>query len=84
MEIELGRQSEQTKSIVKEEFRGACSDEKGFTTPKSDIYSLPRIEMYYFAGNEWFEFLQSPRFYRYVLYRGLLRSTKLLFPLRRE
>lgn len=71
-----GRQSEQIQSIVKDEFSGACSDKMGFTTLKSDIYSLPRIEMYYFSGNNLLSWIETPFFSYYIQWRYVLRSIR--------
>ena len=77
-----GRQTPEVKSIVKKEFLGVCSDKMGFATLKSDIYSLPRIEMYYFSGNNLFSWIDAPFFPGYILFRYSLRCIRELIRLR--
>lgn len=64
------------KNIVKKEFCGACSAEMGFATLKSDIYSLPRIEMYYFSQNNFFKWIETSFFPFYVKVRSIPRFFK--------
>jgi peptidoglycan/xylan/chitin deacetylase (PgdA/CDA1 family) len=46
-----GKLSNEVKTIIKNEFYGACSVKLDFASLKSDIYALPRIDMYYFSNN---------------------------------
>lgn len=69
-----GEQTKEIKCIVKDEFYGACSSELGFVTLNSDIYSLSRIDMYYFSRNSLFRLLDTPFFSSYIQWRSILRS----------
>jgi len=62
--------------VVEEHFEGACSTELGFVTLDSSIYSLPRIEMYYFSRNNFFSWMDSPLFSNYIRVRKMLRSMR--------
>lgn len=68
-----GIQTEEIRNIVKSEFSGACSDKMGFTTLGSDIYSLPRIEMYYFSKNDFLTWLDTSLFSSYIHLRSIFR-----------
>jgi peptidoglycan/xylan/chitin deacetylase (PgdA/CDA1 family) len=68
-----GIQTGETRRLVKDEFYGACSTELAFVTLKSDIHSLPRIDMYYFSKNNFFTWIESSFFSHYITYRNLLR-----------
>jgi peptidoglycan/xylan/chitin deacetylase (PgdA/CDA1 family) len=61
------------KRIVEDKFYGACSTELGFVKSNSDIYSLPRIDMYYFSKNDLFMWYGKSIFWLYILARGTLR-----------
>lgn len=69
-----GLQTEGVKGIVKKEFAGACLDKMGYTTLKSDTYSLHRIEMYYFSRNNLFRWIDTPFFSYYIQWRSILRT----------
>jgi len=71
-----GRESRESQAIVKNEFKGAFSDKMGVATLESDIYSLPRIEMFYFSGNNLFTWINKPFFNIYIQYRGMLRNIR--------
>jgi peptidoglycan/xylan/chitin deacetylase (PgdA/CDA1 family) len=65
------------KSIVKDEFHGACTTELGFVGTATDIYSLPRIDMYYFSRNNLFFWYGRPHFPLYLALRSALRSFRI-------
>ena len=71
-----GSRNEDIKKVVKDRFSGACSTELGFVTSKSDIYSLPRIDMYYFSKNNLLSWLKTPFFSHYIKFRSTLRSIR--------
>ena len=71
-----GKQTDGIQNIVQNEFAGAFSDKMGLTSLTSNIHSLPRIEMYYFSKNNHLQFLNTPFFFYYVMYRQFLRSIK--------
>lgn len=71
-----GKLNGRIKSIIKDNFSGACSAEMGLTTPASDIYALPRVDMYYFANNNMFRYVGTSAFSLYVTYRSLLRAAR--------
>jgi peptidoglycan/xylan/chitin deacetylase (PgdA/CDA1 family) len=71
-----GRRTEAIKSVVKDQFYGACSTELSFVTLQSDIYALPRIDMYYFSRNNLFTWLGTSIFSYYIKCRNILRSLR--------
>ncbi|MDT8303935.1 MAG: polysaccharide deacetylase family protein [Sedimentisphaerales bacterium] len=71
-----GRLTNEIKDIVKNNFSGACSVKLDFVSLKSDIYTLPRIDMYYFSKNNIFEYIDTPIFYIYIVFRSILRSIR--------
>ena len=62
--------------IVCEEFQGACGTRMNFVKSDSNIYELPRIDMFYFSDNARFRFIGASRFLYFVKLRGILRSLK--------
>jgi peptidoglycan/xylan/chitin deacetylase (PgdA/CDA1 family) len=68
-----GKQSAEARKIVEQNFYAACSTEMNFASQNSDLYFLPRIDMYYFSRNSAFHTIGTSRFQRYVLIRRLLR-----------
>lgn len=68
-----GSQTVEIKGIIKGKFYGACSTGMGFVTLKSDVYSLPRIEMYYFSRNNFFTWIETPLFSYYIKMRSIPR-----------
>jgi len=71
-----GRLTKEIKDIVKNNFSGACSVKLDFASLKSDIHSLPRIDMYYFSKNNFFEYIDTPIFFAYITFRSILRSIR--------
>ncbi len=71
-----GEENEETREIVMDEFQCAFSTDMEFTTLESDIYSMTRIEMYYFSQNNYFSWIGTPYFSLYVKFRKILRSIK--------
>lgn len=71
-----GRTSEQARRLVEKQFFAACSTELNFASASSDLYFLPRIDMYYFARNSSFNSFGTPAFRRYIGFRGLLRRMR--------
>jgi peptidoglycan/xylan/chitin deacetylase (PgdA/CDA1 family) len=71
-----GKVTNKIRLTVKNEFCGACSDRLGFVNQESDIYSLPRIDMYYLANNMLFRYIGTPTFPFYITFRGFFRSIR--------
>ena len=71
-----GKLNNKIKGIIKEEFYGACSTELGLTSFRSDIYALPRVDMYYFSRNRFFAWSGTTHFSYYIKFRSILRSLK--------
>lgn len=71
-----GEENEEIREIVKDEFQCAFSTDMEFTTLQSDIYSMTRIEMYYFSRNNYFSWIGTPNFSLYIKSRKILRSIK--------
>ena len=71
-----GKVDDQIKAIAQKEFYGACSTKMDFVTPKSDIYDLPRIDMYYFSENSFFRLIGNYGFSLYVILRKAMRYAK--------
>ena len=72
-----GKLDRRVRRIVKNEFFGACSTELGFVNLNSDIYSLPRIDMYYFSQNSLFKMNRTIFFRLYIAIRSALRSFRI-------
>ena len=64
--------------FVRENFNGACSVQIDVTTAASDVYRLPRIDMYYFSGTTTSVFFISPLFKPYLHLRKILRRVRQL------
>ena len=71
-----GITNSQVKEIVQAEFQGACGTYMGFVGIDSDIYELPRIDMYYFSNNSLLKYIGTPIFFTYVTFRSILRSRR--------
>ncbi len=71
-----GMTNRETKAIVRAEFQGACGTCMDFASMNSDIYELPRIDMYYFSNNNFFRYIGTFMFSFYINIRRALRSMK--------
>ena len=71
-----GKTTPGAKQLVEKHFFAACSTELDFATPSSDLYFLPRVDMYYFSANESFSVFGTPAFRRHIRFRGLLRRVR--------
>ena len=71
-----GITNSQVKEIVQAEFQGACGTNMDFVSMHSDIYELPRIDMYYFSKNNYSKHIGTPLFSAYITFRNILRSIK--------
>jgi len=71
-----GRYNASVRSIIARHYQAACSTELDVVSSESDVYSLPRIDMYYFSRNELFQRLGTPFVRRYLRYRKFLRTLK--------
>ena len=74
-----GKLNEHIKKIVEDEFYGACATDLGFADLESDIYFLPRIDMFYFSKNNLFNCYGTAIFPLYLRLRNALRSLRLQF-----
>jgi peptidoglycan/xylan/chitin deacetylase (PgdA/CDA1 family) len=71
-----GKMNANTKAIVAREFTGACSTKMEMATAGSDVYALPRIDMYYFSTNDLLRSMNTFVFPAYVRSRALLRRIR--------
>ncbi len=74
--LPYGEENNEIRKIVMGEFQCAFSTDMEFTTLQSDIYSMTRIEMYYFSKNNYFSWIGTPYFSLYIKARRILRSLK--------
>lgn len=74
-----GKQKKEIGNIIKDEFSCACSDKLGFVYLNSDLYFLPRIDMYYFSKNNLFKWMNTPFIFLYIKFRNTLRSFRAQF-----
>lgn len=61
-----GCYNDQIRDIVRQHFVCACSDKLGIISQKSDIYTLERVEMYYFRSNTRFNIIGTGLFPWYM------------------
>jgi peptidoglycan/xylan/chitin deacetylase (PgdA/CDA1 family) len=73
----FGGLNRKTKHIVQKEFYGACSTIFDFVHANTDIYQLPRIDMFYFSNNSLFDYIGTSLFSLYVAIRAALRSIRM-------
>jgi len=71
-----GKQSPASRKLVEENFYAGCSTEMNFASLDSDLYFLPRIDMYYFSRNNAFATVGTAAFRRYVRFRSLFRKMR--------
>jgi peptidoglycan/xylan/chitin deacetylase (PgdA/CDA1 family) len=71
-----GKTCPQARKLVEKNFYAACSTDLDFATSDSDLYFLPRIDMYYFSKNDRFFSIETPSFRRFIRIRKTLRSMK--------
>ncbi len=64
------------KEVVKKEFQGACGTRMDYVCMGSDVYELPRIDMFYFSRNPLFRYVGTPAFSLYVALRKVLRTMR--------
>jgi peptidoglycan/xylan/chitin deacetylase (PgdA/CDA1 family) len=69
-----GSVTREIRSIVSDEFSGACSVEMDFSTLRSDDYMLPRIDMYYFSDNNCFASVGTYKFHLFVKILSYIRT----------
>ena len=69
-----GAKTNKISKILKDEFMCAFSTELKVADLNSDIYSLPRIDMYYFSRNNYFTCVGTSNFSHYIKYRKFLRT----------
>jgi len=68
-----GQQTEAIQDFVSCQFDAACSTQLDCVNLQSKLYSLPRIEMYYFSKNNLFTLFGTPFFLSYIQLRRMLR-----------
>jgi peptidoglycan/xylan/chitin deacetylase (PgdA/CDA1 family) len=68
-----GITNKEIKEVVQTEFLGACGTNMDFVSMYSDIYELPRIDMFYFSNNMFFRFIGTFYFSCFVKIRSVLR-----------
>ena len=71
-----GAHTPEVQQIVKRRFAGACSVQMDYATFESDLFALPRIDMFYFSQNNFFQYLNTPMFPLYVKCRKWGRGLK--------
>jgi peptidoglycan/xylan/chitin deacetylase (PgdA/CDA1 family) len=71
-----GNRSQAVDTLVRKEFAAACSTELAFVNSASDVFFLPRIDMYYFSRNQLFNRLERPSVSQYLKFRRLLRFVR--------
>lgn len=69
-----GGETNKFSKTLSYEFQCAVTTELKVADLGSDVYSLPRIDMYYFSRNNFFSSMGSSRFNHYIKIRNLLRS----------
>jgi peptidoglycan/xylan/chitin deacetylase (PgdA/CDA1 family) len=69
-----GRLNDEIKTVIQDVFLGACSVKLDFVNKNSDLYALPRIEMYYFSNNNLFTWLGTHKFSFYIKIRNMFRA----------
>jgi len=72
-----GIANEDIKRLVQAEFQGACGTCMDFVSKHSDIYELPRIDMYYFSNNNLFRCIGTSAFFFYITFRSSLRAIRI-------
>ncbi len=71
-----GGKTNKFSKILSNEFQCTVTTELKVANLDSDIYSLPRIDMYYFSRNNLFARIGTSRFFNYIKYRKFLRSLR--------
>ena len=71
-----GRHTEAIRRFVGDRFSGTCSTQLDYVSLVSEVFSLPRIEMYYFSRNNLFSLLGTRSFSYYIKWRSMLRSMR--------
>jgi peptidoglycan/xylan/chitin deacetylase (PgdA/CDA1 family) len=68
-----GSLNSEIKAVIKNNFLAACSVRLDVVNINSDIFALPRVEMYYFSDNNLFTWLGTSKFSFYVKIRNSMR-----------
>jgi peptidoglycan/xylan/chitin deacetylase (PgdA/CDA1 family) len=71
-----GVKTQTVQEYVLGQFRAACSTRFEEVNLRSNVHSLPRIDMYYFSNNNLFRIFETPVYRHYLRWRGLLRSLR--------
>lgn len=62
----FGRYDDQSRRIAEKHFACACSDRLGLVTAGSDLYTLERVEAYYFRADRLFDIMLTGLFPWYI------------------
>ena len=71
-----GRSTPAVRELVRQHYAAGCSTELGLVRAGCDCHWLPRVDMYYCAGNQRFAELGRPGFARYLAGRHALRVAR--------
>ena len=71
-----GRCNDRIRSIVAEQFSGACTDILELITARSDPYTLPRVDAYYLRTDRLCRLILTRFFPWYVRLRAVPRRTR--------
>ena len=74
-----GKKSPIAQEVVSSNFYAGCSTQMEFVMEDSDLYFLPRIDMYYFSNNDRFSSIGKSSFKRFVHFRKALRDLRQIF-----
>jgi len=74
-----GRQDDRIRELVRQHFLCACSDKFGLVTPRSDLYSLERIDACYFRAHRLFGVVSTGWFPSYIWARNIPISVQRAF-----
>jgi peptidoglycan/xylan/chitin deacetylase (PgdA/CDA1 family) len=75
-----GRHNSEVRAVVREHFDGACSTELGRVGLGSDLYLLPRFDMYYLSRLSLFRKLETTQLNAYFQLRQALRGLRQFLP----
>lgn len=71
-----GRYDQQSRALAQRHFGCAVSDKLGLITPRSDVYTLERVETYYFRTERLFALMLSRRLPWYIWARSVPRGIR--------
>ena len=71
-----GGKANKLSKILSDEFECAVTTELKVVALDSELYLLPRIDMYYFSNNNYFTCLGTSNFFYYIRYRNFFRTLR--------